>query len=183
MFRDMRIKFLVILLSAIAVVSCKKEANTSEADQVKEEQSQKRDQITRKDIEDLSYSDYVLSSEADKLIMDWQKFQEFNSQIDFLKQAEFSFFRNDKKIMTTLLDEMKSTIPEQINTNTIQSRIIVVETTALKLYDVLNLNNVEKNIKLTAIKEILASVSYLNLQINKKLELDANNIKRPSNSD
>ena len=82
-YRTMRIKFLVILLSVVVVSSCKKDSDQTVEVEIQEDKPQKNNLLTRKDIEDLSYSDYVLSSEAEKLIADWEKFQEFNAQIGF----------------------------------------------------------------------------------------------------
>ena len=49
----------------------------------------------------------------------------------------------------------------------------------LKLNSLLLLDNISKNEQLQGLKEVFVAFSNLNLQINKKLEFEANNISKP----
>ena len=97
----------------------------------------------------------------------------------YLKQGDLSFFKNEQAEVKALFDSLKTTIPDTINTKPIVSRFAVLETTSLKLQDNLNMDNIEKATKLASVKEVLVAFGNLNLQINKKLEFDANQFFKP----
>ncbi|MEY8849335.1 hypothetical protein AB9K26_10990 [Psychroserpens sp. XS_ASV72] len=135
--------------------------------------------ISKKDIQSLKFTDYGLSFKAKDKVSNWQKYQELTNQIGFLKQADLSFYSSDVSLITTFLNDFKIEIPKELATNEILARITVLETKTLSLNSVLSLDNISKNEKLQAVKELLVSYSNLNLQINKKLEFDSNNISKP----
>lgn len=136
--------------------------------------------ISAKDINNLKYTDYILDTEAKKILIDWQRFQELNLQLGYLKQGDLSFFKNQQEEVKTLFDSLKVKVPEPINIKPIISRITVLETKSLKLHTNLTLSNIEKATKLASIKEVLVAHSNLILQINKKIEYDANVYERPN---
>ena len=72
-------------------------------------------------------------------------------------------------------------MPETIKTAPILSRIMALETKLLKLSSTLKLDNMDKATQLSCIKEFLVAMSNLNLQINKKFELDANLVGKDDN--
>ena len=135
--------------------------------------------ISQKDIEGLRYTDFGLSLDSKKGVNDWQKFQELNTQIDFLKKGDLAFFEGDRLLLKTFLLEFSAEMPKALQTNEILARITALDTKAQKLNSFLTLNNISKNEKLQAIKELLITVSNLNLQINKKFEFEKNNILKP----
>lgn len=135
--------------------------------------------ITEKAIEALKYDDYVLSSDAEQIVVDWLNYQELTTQIGFLKKLDFSFFRNETSVTKEFLTELKTTIPETIDTNPINARLTVVETTLLRLKNNLSIDNLPIEEKLESIKAFLEAVSHLNYLINKKLEFDKTDIERP----
>ncbi len=128
--------------------------------------------ITSKAIENFDYTDYALSAEADKAIADWEEYQELAIQINYLKKADLSFFNGEKKLLKTFIGEFRANIPDQLRSNPIVSRTVIIETTLLKLNENLTITNIEEQVKLLGIKEVLESFSNLNYQINKKLERD-----------
>jgi len=171
------IKFNVVIFCLLFVFGCNDTTTkTNENNLVKTVETNK---ITTKDIENLKFNDYALSSDAERLIVNWQKYQEIINQIEFLKKADFSFFGGEKKALIELIKELKKETPKQVNTNAVQSRMVVLETTILKLHNDLNLNNSSKKTRLKSIKEVLIAMSNLNNQVNSKLELDRNNIDKP----
>lgn len=169
-------KFLYCIILISIVFSCQKNNNNDETNQLKA----KSDEISAKDINNLKYTDYILDVEAKKLLIDWQQFQELNIQMDYLKQGDLNFFKNEQKDVKTLFDSLKVKIPEPINVKPIVSRLTVLETKSLKLQTNLNLANMEKATKLSSIKEVLVAHANLILQINKKIEYDANVYDRPN---
>ncbi len=158
-------------------MSCNSKPSQSEVKKV--ETILRTDHISSNDIENLNFTDYILSNDAKNAVLDWSKYQEMNIQMGFLKTGDLSFFSGDKSILKRFMSELKSGIPEAINTEVIQSRLTALETKLLKFNSVLHLENIPKTEQLKVIKEFLVATANLNLQINKKLELDANNILKP----
>jgi len=156
----------------IMSIGCKNEVNqkTEEAAEV----SVEKNNITPEDIESFRFDDYALSNDAYVALENWQKYQELNEQINFVKEADFSFFMGEKNVLKTFLNDFKVEMPDVIKTTPILSRVTVLETMVLKLNSTLKLDNVDKATKLKTINELLVAMSNLNLQINKKFELDAN---------
>lgn len=160
------------------VCSCQ---NNNKPEEIKDtEINAASNDISAKDINNLKYTDYILDIEAKKILIDWQRFQELNLQLGYLKQGDLSFFKNQQEEVKTLFDSLKVKVPEPINIKPIISRITVLETKSLKLHTNLTLSNVEKATKLASIKEVLVAHSNLILQINKKIEYDANVYERPN---
>jgi hypothetical protein len=159
----------------IIAFSCEKKRNDAENQTTADVTD-----LTSSDIKNLKYTDYILGNDGSKLLIDWKKFQELNIQMGYLKQGDLSFFKNQKTEVKALFDSLKTTMPDTINTKPIVSRFAVLETKSLKLQDNLNMDNIEKATKLTSVKEVLVAFGNLNLQINKKLEFDANEYFKPT---
>lgn len=174
----MKFKTHFFLIACLLILnSCKSKSEKTEVST--EETTQDEKTITATDVGKLKYTDYILSSDSQNTTLEWQKYQELQSQVSFLKKGDLSFFTNEKDTLKVFFQALKTEIPQKINTNIVQSRITVLETQTLKFNSLLKLDNISKNEKLKGIKDILISMSNLNLQINKKLELDANNINKP----
>jgi hypothetical protein len=171
------LKYLYIVFGFLWILSCN--SNTRQVESDSEKQNEDTKTITLKDIDNLRFTDYILSGDSKKVVIDWEKYQELNSQTDFLKRGDLSFFRNKKDTLKTFLSGFKKEVPKSINTNIVQSRITVLETNILKLNSVLHLGNIPKTEQLNNIKAYLMAMANLNLHINKKLELDAHNIQKP----
>lgn len=166
--------FLSMLL-LVLISSCKN--NNQEVLKTVEETT--TTELTAQDINNLKYNDYVLDAKAQNLLIDWQRFQELNIQMGYLKQGDLNFFKNQQEEVQVLFDSLKVKIPKPINTKPIISRITVLETKALKLHTNLSLLNIEKATRLSSVKEVLVAYANLILQINKKIEYDANVYERP----
>ncbi len=173
----MRFKLLFFSLLSIMIVSCKTDSQNLEIESTAEDKQSKT--IIKSEVESLKYNDYRLSNDATKTVNDWQKYQELNTQIGYLKTADLSFFKSDITLITTFINDFKTEIPKAVNTNEINARITALETKMLKLNSLLLLDNITKNEQLEGLKEVFVSFSNLNLQINKKLEFEANNISKP----
>lgn len=172
------IKFGVLLTGVIFMIGCNSE--NQKTDIVNHGPKKELPQITAKGIQDLKVTDYVLSSKAEKETKNWAKFHELTVQIDFLKKADLSFFKNDKKELETFIKEFKNEIPQKVKTDAIQARILVLQTKSLKFNNLINLENIEIEAQLQGIKEVLEAQSNLILQINKKFELESQNIENPN---
>jgi hypothetical protein len=151
-------------------VSCSGDKSTTTITDT--ESTEQEVNITVKAIEDFDYIDYALSSNAEALVANWEKYQELGIQISYLKKADLSFFNGDKEVLKKFIDEFTSTIPSELNTNPIVSRTVIIETALLKLNESLTLDNIGGRIKLANVKEVLEAFSNMNYQVNKKLERD-----------
>jgi hypothetical protein len=173
----MRFKLLCFSLVCLLIFSCKTDTQIQEVESALNDKQSKR--ITKGEIQSLKYNDYGLSKEASIAVNDWQKYQEINTQIEYLKTGDLSFFKTDISLVTTFINDFKAEIPKSLSTNEINSRIIALETKILKLNSLLLLDNISKKDQIEGIKEVLVAFSNLNLQVNKKLEFEANNIIKP----
>lgn len=147
---------------------------TSQKFEDKAETSNDLNTITQNDIESFRFDDYALSNDSKIALENWQKYQELSEQIDYIHKADFSFFMGEKKVLKAFINDFKTEMPESIKTAPIESRIVVLETKLLKFNSILKLDNVDKATRLSTVKELLIAMSNLNLQINKKFELEAN---------
>jgi len=172
--------FKVILLSLIllTVCSCNSDKRASSDGDLSEKQ-QDSTRITRKDIAKFKYVDYGLSNTAKGKISDWQQYQELSTQMEFLKQGDLSFFSGNDSLVKAFVNDLRADAPAVINNPIVKARLTAFETKALKLNSIISLNGTTKKELLTSIEDVLITVSVLNLQINKKFELDANNINKP----
>lgn len=171
----------IIFLSLIlhALIACEDKTQEQQAQQTVESDTID-DRITRKDIEAIRYDEYGLSLDSRDAIIDWQKYNEMIIQTENLKKNDLTFFTNETTLIRTFLNDLRTEIPRSIQSNEIYARLTVVETTMLKLNSLLNLDNIEKEDKLKAIKDYLVAVSNLNLLINNKFEFESNNIEKPN---
>lgn len=168
---------LYICLHLTLFSACKKETQSkSTEDQAVEIKS---DKLTIKDIDNIEYTDYALSDSAINITQNWPAFLELNKQIEILKQADLSFFKDDKAILKSTISDLKNEIPEQLNQTAIEVRLISLETNLYKLEGSAILDNSKKETLLNDIKDVLLSHTNLIFQINRKLEKDAQTIQKP----
>ncbi|MFC4723020.1 hypothetical protein ACFO5O_11860 [Geojedonia litorea] len=163
-------KFYILILILLSI-SCK---NLSEKAAPVALEVNANNNITESDIEKLDYVEYNLSSDARNVLQDWQKYNELQGYVSFLKTLDFSFFNEEKTILKTFLNDFNTEMPQSIKTAPILSRAKVLETKLLKLNSVMRLDNMDKATQLEAIQEFLTALSNFNLQVNKKFELEAN---------
>lgn len=170
-------KWFSLLVSLFLVVACNSKTDPTTVATTDQEKDSQR--ITPKDIENLKYTDYVLGPEAKEAVLNWQRYQELMTQVEFLKQADFSFFDSKNEVMITFIKDLKNDIPPSVDSPAIKERLIALETKLLKLHSGLKLSNMKKSETLNNIKELLVTISNLHLQINKKFELESQNIEDP----
>lgn len=135
--------------------------------------------IVKSDVSNLDFVDFIIEDKAERQIESWEKYFELFTHVLNVKQADLSFFKNNNEILEIFIQDMKSTLPENINSKPIQVRITALETKMFKLESAVNLSNVHKEDLISAIKEFLVSFSNLNFQINKKFERETQNIQKP----
>jgi len=89
-----------------------------------------------------------------------------------LKKADLSFFDSEVQLLIDFIEKFKSTIPEDLQTNPIVSRVAIIETALLRLNANLTLDNIDSEEKTQSLKATFVAMANLNFQINKKLERD-----------
>lgn len=167
----MRIKAVMTIFLMSFFLNCG-DKNSENLESETLEANQQKKTISVSVIENLKYQDYILSGDSEKEVRDWSKFQELSTQISFLKQADVSFFTSEKDTLKVFLDSLKSNVPEIINNNAVNARILALETKLLKLNNDLLLENYNVDYKIQSIKELLIANSNLIYVINRKIDFD-----------
>ncbi len=135
--------------------------------------------IQKEDLDNLNYADFVLDRKVRSKIPGWIKYDELVEKLDELKKAELSYFKSDKEVVETLIKEFGETIPEDLKTDAINARVLVVQNMYYKLNSTINLSTSTKADLKNDITDLLEAFSNLNFQINKKFEKDSQNIIKP----
>ncbi|MFT5627722.1 MAG: hypothetical protein ACJA1H_000971 [Glaciecola sp.] len=173
----MRTVLLALLSVCFLITNCKGDKFSEVIIETQEQIDAKT--ISQKDIASIRYDDFGLSTDSQKAVNDWQKFQDLKIQVELLKKGDLIYFSGDPLIVQTLLQELRTEMPVKLQTNEIFARITALDTKTQKLNSLLRISNIEKDEKLEAIKEFLITTSNLNLQINKKFEFEKNNVLKP----
>lgn len=169
-------KVLLYLSILICFISCAKQEGSKVQN---ESQEVSVSLITKEDISNLKYKEFVLDVKAEKALEAWQKYYELDDIINNINQANLSFFNDNNEILIAFIKDLKETIPETVDSPLIVARLVALETKMFKLEGVVNLSNPMRNELLSVIKECLSAFSNLNLQINKKFEKESQNIQKP----
>ena len=172
----MTIKLLSALSLFVIFFSCKNSEGNQDAGIIEEDQYQ---EITENDISKLNYVEFVLSPETNKITEDWMEYIQLQEQVALIKTGDLSYLNDNKKAIETLFKDLVKTIPEKLNNNSILARIKAVETKLYKLESFANLATTSKSDLRLTIKEFLISISNLDLQMNKIIELENQNIEKP----
>lgn len=135
--------------------------------------------LSKNDISRINYMDIGLDAKTNNVIANWQPYLNVVNGVEKIKTPDFSFFNADLDLFASTLKDLEDTIPEQINTNPIRSRVLVLKTMLYKFQEIESLQTSTKKEKLVAIQQVLVAMSNLNLQINKKIEKDNQSIIKP----
>ncbi|WP_299548662.1 hypothetical protein [Seonamhaeicola sp.] len=154
--------------------SCKRTQNANGDHSETESQ-----EITEKDISNIDYIEFLLDEKTEVHVSDWIEYNQLQEVIDNVKNADLSFFYDNKGVIDTTLIELKKNIPEPVNSPSITARISAFETKFLKLESLSNLSTTSKQELLNSVEDLLVAFSNLNLQMNKKVEFDNQDIQKP----
>jgi hypothetical protein len=167
--------FLIVLCLSFAMFSCKKTLGGKNA----EKQGIQSQEITEKDISKIDYIEFLLDEKAEEFVVQWEEYNQLRDVIDDIKAGDLSFFYDNKETIEVTLTEFKTNIPKALNSASIIARITAFETKFLNLESLYNLDSKSKEELLNSIKDVLVAFSNLNLQMNKKVEFDAQEIQKP----
>jgi hypothetical protein len=167
----------LVLLTVLLCSGCKKDTN-KEAELVVEE-AVSDIKITKEDIAKLEYPEVVLNKSVQNLVMDWNGYQQVASSVSYLQSADLTYFKTDIEELKTTLKDLREGIPTALKSNSVLSRLTVVETTFLKLQNDLTLDNISKETQLQSVADVLNAWGYLSYIMNKKIEFIENDVSRP----
>ncbi|MFV9551624.1 hypothetical protein [Algibacter sp. PT7-4] len=172
----MHFKYLIFFSVLLAFTSCKQSQ-----DETKESltQQNKTQDITEQDIATLKYVEYILDSKTNNIVKDWPEYTQLEEVITNVKKGDLSYFIDNEKVTKLLVKELKQNIPRELNSESILSRILVLETKLFQLESLSNLTTTTKEELLENIKAFLVSFSNLSFQMNKKIEFDNRSIEKP----
>ena len=156
----MKIKFLSVLV-LVLFLSCNKKQENSELTVVKVDDSLL---IKEKDIAKLNYTDYILDDRTENVILTWVEYNKIQDAVNEVKKGDLTFFKDDNNTIQDLLKNLKQKIPLEVKTESILSRITVLETKIYKLESLSKLSTTNKPELLELTKEFLIAFSNLNLQ-------------------
>ncbi|WP_298550178.1 hypothetical protein [uncultured Algibacter sp.] len=172
----MHIKILTLLSFLILFSACKKTQEDVSENQIEQNKSH---EIAETDISNLKYVEYILDFKTEDIIEDWQEYVQLEEIITNIKKGDLVYFKDNEKVIQLLLKELKQNIPAPLKSESINSRILVLETKLLKLESLSNLTTTSKEELLDSIKEFLVAFSNLSFQMNKKVEFDNRSIEKP----
>jgi hypothetical protein len=171
-----RFKITFFLSIFFLFTSCN--SNTSKNSPAEEIKVQEIVKLNKKDIETIEYTEYGPSDLTLKETQNWLKFQELNTQIELLKKGDLSFFNNENELLSTFFKELKSDLPDRLESKAIVSRISALETVSFKLEGTTRLKRIDKATLLNYVKDVLIANTNLVFQINKKLEQESQIIEK-----
>lgn len=156
------------------VFSCKG-TQDSNGDNIETESQE----ITAKDIEQIDFIEFLLDVKTEEYTIDWAEYNQLQELVDNLKTGDLSLFFDNREANNTMLTEFEQNIPEPLNSASITARISAFKTQFLKLESLSNLTTTSKQELLVSIKDFFVAFSNLNLQLNKKVEFDSQDIIKP----
>ena len=117
-----------------------------------------------------------LSYEAQGIIQKWSSLPELQSIINGLKSENYTAFMETDNYLKEFITELKKTLPKKLNTTSISSRIVVLETNILELESVLSKTQFETKKKVIITNKSIESYYNLIYQINKTIEKELQKI-------
>lgn len=117
-----------------------------------------------------------LSFEAQNITQKWSSLPELQSIINGLKSENYVAFMETDNYLKEFITELKKTLPKKLNTPSISSRIVVLETNILELESVLSKTQFETKKKVIITNKSIESYYNLIYQINKTIEKELQKI-------
>lgn len=174
-------KLYTILIGFLLFSACEKEASQKpESSNPENTETTQVVRITKKEVEAIDFLDYGLSSTVKNAVIDWNNYTELQSLIASINNGDLSYFESDDEVMASFIKELKSGIPEKVKNQSVMARLTALETKFYKLKSAIKITNTLKEELTLSIKEFFEACSNLNLQMNKKLEKETQDISKPS---
>ena len=100
----------------------------------------------------------------------WINYIELNEYINQVNLNDYSSLIDNKKYLNRFFNDIKNTIPSDINKPEIKSRLTVIETDFLRFESMISNYEINDKMKIKMVKKINNSFSNLNFQIDKLTE-------------
>ena len=113
---------------------------------------------------------YELSPEAKNITQQWSSLQELQNIIANLVKGDYSTFKEKDNYLKESIGELRKTLPEKLNINSITSRLLVLETNILQLESELSESGLESKNKVVISNKSIESYYNFIYQINKIIE-------------
>jgi small-conductance mechanosensitive channel len=113
---------------------------------------------------------HELSPEAKNITQQWSSLQELQNIIANLVKGDYSTFKEKDNYLKESIGELRKTLPEKLNINSITSRLLVLETNILQLESVLSESGLESKNKVVISNKSIESYYNFIYQINKIIE-------------
>jgi len=165
-----------ILFICLLLLNCKKEVK--KVDVVEQIKTQDK-AVKKEDINTLKFDDILLDRSAKKITQDWKAYNTISDAIEAIKELKFNFFIEQEDLFKTTVTELRTIVPEELDTPPIKARLLVMQNDLLRFQEELKIKKQLTKDDLVFIKAVFVSFSNLNLQINKKLEKEAQLIIKP----
>ncbi|XCF06962.1 hypothetical protein ABI125_03660 [Tamlana crocina] len=172
----MRTNLLFFLACLVFLSSCKDAQEQPSTDDTETSENQN---LTEQDLAKLKYTDYILDEQAKNLMKNSGEYTQLQELISNIKLGDLSFFETSKETQKGLFKNLRQTLPNGLNTESVLARILVLDTKFHQLESLYNLSTTTKDELLKNTKEFLVAFSNLNLQMNKKMEFDNRTIEKP----
>jgi small-conductance mechanosensitive channel len=113
---------------------------------------------------------HELSPEAKNITQQWSSLQELQNIIANLVKGDYSTFKEKDNYLKESIGELRKTLPEKLNINSVTSRLLVLETNILQLESVLSESGLESKNKVVISNKSIESYYNFIYQINKIIE-------------
>ena len=113
---------------------------------------------------------HELSPEAKNITQQWSSLQELQNIIAKLVKGDYSTFKEKDNYLKESIGELRKTLPEKLNINSVTSRLLVLETNILQLESVLSESGLESKNKVVISNKSIESYYNFIYQINKIIE-------------
>lgn len=166
-----------IVLCCVFLVACQQK-NTSKTTASPTDATNSK-KFTDNELKQLAHTEFALDDSVTPLIESWKSYFTLETLTNDIKIPDFSFFEANEEAVSELILDLNEDLPKVFMTQSIRSRITIIENMLYKLDEIIQYDPSNKAETLTAVKAVLEAFSNLNFQLNKKIEKDAQKIERP----
>jgi len=163
-------KIPMVFIICFVISSCNKKQPIIESASEKKEKTK----LSKTAISNLNFIEFELDNKTSVIVEPWEAYTKLTETVKNIKNANFSFFElEDEEAIANLVKDLRTNLPDTLNTQSVLSRITIVENMLYKLEDTQKLSNTTNTELRKSIEDFLIAFSNLNFQFNKKLEKDA----------
>ena len=164
------LSFLAMLIVSFVFVACKGEQQEIAHEELQEQKAM----YFQVDESALP----VFKQSTSELLLSWPAFQDFQREVSAINGKSLVELRNRTERLLTYADSINRSVPDSLNVQSLQSRLVVVNTQVSLLDQCLNKDIIDSVAISENLKGLLTATANLYRQINQKLQKDAIDIQR-----